>query len=1145
MDENLPITNTSINAVSYEWDFCVGDLDNTPAVLSSDLLTGVNTAVGLHTVETEGSFYHFAGNQGNDLVQVVTSGSDPDGPIQSFTTLSDPTLDGPEWIEIVEEGSDLVGFILNFKGANDIIRVRFNGGITDPMPTYESLGDLGGLIGIGRGLELATDQGVNYIFVTDFSNNRFYRVPLTGDWLSAIDAPGITTLGAGQGLSGPFGISLVDSCGTWSGLISSFSNSRYFQLSFPAGLSSNPTITDLGVSPTSPVDIQIIEDGGHYHALGTGSSGNLYRLSFGDSPSTMDTFTDLGDFGGALTSTFGYTMLRSGSEWRGNALNLSGNLTRLEFFDGCDSGGITSADVEPVGITYNTAGTKIIGLTAIAASGEQRSVRQQLNVLSSVAPSIDFSTVNQCILNTNTFTPSPTGLVSYSWDFDDDGIEDSNLESPTHQFLSTGTHTIRLDVNDGTCTNFVEKQIEIFNPPPTPDFDFSPTTICTNTTISFTNLTNETGFETAPLTYEWDFDGEATSTVKDASYAFTTAGMKTITLRSLIPGCEAQYQEVINVLAGPTAAFSAPSVCQDIAVQFVNNSINAVDYLWDFGDGFMSNSENPSHLYASPGNFDVLLTATDANGCEHTVMQEVAISAVPVVDFNFDVPCTSEGGIQFTDLTTVSGGSIVSRSWRIDGVEVSTEQNPIIVFENEGTVNIELVATSSSGCQNSSDQDIQILSAPQASFSSTIGCIGEVSTFSDLTSSPGNPVVTWLWTVDGVMYNTQNISHVFNSPGMFDVTLEVTGQNFCSETVTQTVEILQLPTVSFSVTGDCSNEIITLVDQSVEFEDPIVSREWFLDGVSAGNGSQLFLESLAESTYDLRLEATTQLGCVVSSSQQLLINTSPQSSFTSSTTFGIPGDEVTFTDTSSGASSIEWLLNGTAFSSDSAPQTLLFSESGTHEVSLVANNDLGCSDTTTVEILIAIPDVDLSIGQFDLVENGSTGTIFLEIQNNSNLPIDITEAVIELENQFSVTEQVPTFVDVGGSELVSLDVGIPLTVTELSYLCVSLNSQYTNFPDKSPVDNEKCITIQPNVAVEPPFPNPTSGQTRLKVIVPEAGIAIITLLDASGQRRVSQSQDLVQGLNNLFVDLQTLNTGIYFVRVETQNTTSIHRVVKL
>ena len=75
----------------------------------------------------------------------------------------------------------------------------------------------------------------------------------------------------------------------------------------------------------------------------------------------------------------------------------------------------------------------------------------------------------------------------------------------------------------------------------------------------------------------------------------------------------------------------------DKTVTFTNASTDASSYSWDFDDGATSTDENPVHTYAAYGDYDVRLTATNADGSE---IKKITISVVkewPVItiDGNF------------------------------------------------------------------------------------------------------------------------------------------------------------------------------------------------------------------------------------------------------------------------------------------------------------------------------------------------------------------------------------------------------------------------------------------------------------------------------------------------------------------------------
>jgi len=78
----------------------------------------------------------------------------------------------------------------------------------------------------------------------------------------------------------------------------------------------------------------------------------------------------------------------------------------------------------------------------------------------------------------------------------------------------------------------------------------------------------------------------------------------------------------------PVASFSARSFFTTDGrhvVEFSNTSVNAISYLWRFGDGASSSVESPVHEYRESGSYEVRLTATAADGRESTVERSIAV----------------------------------------------------------------------------------------------------------------------------------------------------------------------------------------------------------------------------------------------------------------------------------------------------------------------------------------------------------------------------------------------------------------------------------------------------------------------------------------------------------------------------------------
>ena len=1145
--EALDVANTSVNASEYSWDFCSNDF---VFVASGQLKTSSSLFAGSFDIElsndSEG-WYGFITNRDTESVYRISYGDSLRSAIDEVEAM--PQLSGmvdPYGISIYEYEGNWYGHSVSLAD-NKLAFYEFGDSLSK-MPTISSIED----VGMYEGNNDVTSQVIGdsaYVFVSSDEAGALLRLRysvLTPEIM-------LTDTIELSGYNEVTDLKLIRDCDGWYGLISSISDSKVSRLSFGTSLRLPPTEEEItGFSFTQATKLTLVPEGAEFYGFVQLRFGDLVRIDFGESMSGTWSIENLGDFGLFSSNSFGFAMGKDGSEWTGYGSGFSeNNLYQVNYGSECLSNIAVSELEEPEGVSYTGSGRQYITLTARDSEGNLSYYLDSVDVSVDLAPSIGFTIdASRCISVTNTFTPSVTGLTSYSWDFNGDGIEDSNAEEPLFDYstLGAGIYTVRLDVNDGTCSNFIEQDITIYPEPPVPVVVASETAQCLNTEISFTNTTDESQ-HIGIISYAWDFDNDGLidSTEPSPSISFDTPGDRVVSVTSSIPGCESEATTIeITVLEGPTANFNSAIVCDGDAVSFTNTSSNAFSYLWDFSDGVTSTNENPSHLFPDAGNYFVELIATDINGCEDTQVVEVVVLDNPEVAFDFGIPCTDDDGVQFLDES--SGGidaDPVSWSWRIDGEEVSTDQNPVFNFSQGGLVDVALAVTNSNGCESLYSEELEILDAPVPDFTSQINCVGEASHFQDVTSTELNPINGWLWDVNGTTYTDQNISHVFDSPGQYEVTLEVTSQNTCSESITQIVEVLQLPEVNFSAIGDCDNVTITAIDNSTEFDDAIISRRWMLDDTDVGNGSEIVLEQLDEGSYNLMLEAETAQGCLVSSVQQIVVNSSPTASFTFDKFYGIPGDQITFTNTSEGGSAVSWLINGQSIDESFEQQFFVFDEVGDYQVGLVSTSDLGCSDTITQNVIIRIPEVDLEITNFDLLEENNVGRVLVQISNQSNLPIDLIDVEINLENQFSVTERISQFIDTGQEELISLNTRIPLEVSHPSYFCVNVQSQYTQYPDLNPLNDEKCTTIDPEIVVEDPFPNPVVDRFRVRMVVPNSGTTTVRVLNSSGKQEMVEVRETVQGLNNLFIDMSALNSGIYFIRVGVGDQEFRKKIIKL
>lgn len=97
--------------------------------------------------------------------------------------------------------------------------------------------------------------------------------------------------------------------------------------------------------------------------------------------------------------------------------------------------------------------------------------------------------------------------------------------------------------------------------------------------------------------------------------------------------CKGDWVEKeVNLLSIPEANFSF--VETDGSIQFIDNSINASSWSWDFGDGNVSNEQNPMHTYGEEGSYVVTLQAVSLDGCAQSFSDTLSTISTSLVDLN-------------------------------------------------------------------------------------------------------------------------------------------------------------------------------------------------------------------------------------------------------------------------------------------------------------------------------------------------------------------------------------------------------------------------------------------------------------------------------------------------------------------------------
>ncbi len=151
-------------------------------------------------------------------------------------------------------------------------------------------------------------------------------------------------------------------------------------------------------------------------------------------------------------------------------------------------------------------------------------------------------------------------------------------------------------------------------------------------------------------------------------------------------GCSGTSANV-NVLSAPdpTASFTVDPLSPappGTTVQFddasLGNGANIINWSWDFGDGNAGTGQNPGNTFVAPGNYEVILTVTTADGCTDQYILLYNILPVDIIAPNVFSP-NNDGlndYLEFTGLEFYSNADLkVYSRWGNKVYEAASYRN--------------------------------------------------------------------------------------------------------------------------------------------------------------------------------------------------------------------------------------------------------------------------------------------------------------------------------------------------------------------------------------------------------------------------------------------------------------------------------------
>lgn len=433
---------------------------------------------------------------------------------------------------------------------------------------------------------------------------------------------------------------------------------------------------------------------------------------------------------------------------------------------------------------YQSAPVRNAKLTITDAYGCTDTISKP--VLDAAFAGFNIPQVSSCAPVTVSFSDSSGHAIAWNWDFGNG--QNSTLANPQVTYTQNGYYNVQLTITSTYgCTSTYSVDSAIFVSGPTADFTTAFSTGCAPALVDFINQSTDA------TTWLWNFGDGSFSNSEHASHVYHTPGQYPVTLIvSDTAGCSDTLTWHTDItIRGPVASFTVPATegCSPFEVPFSNQTINGVTYFWNFGDGDSSALFNPTHVYTTPGSYIVSLLVEDSTGCNAVYIypDTIKVYEKPVASATANVQA---GCTPLQVLFSAGSTSAASLLWNFGDGTTSILSNPVHTYTDSGHYQVSLIANSGNVCNDTAFISIHAVASPQAAFTAdaTSGCAPLTVNFINQSIASANAVYNWSFS-NGQTSQLQNPSVTFTQPGLYSVSLHVSNDGLCTDSIEKTAYI--------------------------------------------------------------------------------------------------------------------------------------------------------------------------------------------------------------------------------------------------------------------------------------------------------------------------------------------------------------------
>lgn len=578
----------------------------------------------------------------------------------------------------------------------------------------------------------------------------------------------------------------------------------------------------------------------------------------------------------------------------------------------------------------------------------------------------------------------------YTWDFGD-GSAAVRGRTPRHVFPGPGSYPVTLTVNDGTGlpnATATDAMVVVINAPPVAVAGGN-RDVCSGDAILF-DATGSFDPDGGLLRYLWDFGDGTTSDLVNPNKTYEEPGTYAVTLTVRDESGSDLGVDIDRIATivreGPIAdAGEDLRACTNQNIRFdgsgstdVDGAVNAFD--WVFGDGGTGSGETPVHVYTEPGTYTVTLTITgEAQGqCSPIDTDQMTIVVDAAPELAIVTPDILAAGVESAFSVTLDGADTTGASlnWTIsDGASYEGERIAH-TFDSPGeyivTVEVDLADGSTLCGVLTQDRRVIVNAPPFAAFDGpAAAATGEAVTFdAGGAVDPDGAITAYLWEFgDGATGTGLTATHVYTTPGAYDVTLSVVddaGVSNSRTTVVQPIAVNPAPVAGLA--ADDAVCVGAVTNWSSGFGADVAASWDFGDGGTA-TGPEVTHVFTAPGLYPVTLSLDDGAGLPNSRRTEeayARVNATPVA-IAGPDRIVNPGDEVVFDATGSGdldggLTGFEWVFSD-GVTLNGATVSRSFPTPGPVTATLTVTDDSGAIDcntgTDSVAVLVnGAPSVD-------------------------------------------------------------------------------------------------------------------------------------------------------------------------------------------